>query len=173
MSKRLWYNTYPQTERSRCQLEQHKTAEYYMARLEIYMVHGLWFSSVTVKTFDVTMQYAETNLLRTSSKTVDWNSNFQVFQSIFFRGIDIIVKYMRPMIIESNVLHRSLSYWESLSCKVFLYSLPKHKTKSRERWRISLILQPCNLKFGMHVVKTLFYFMKPADCTYYTYFLIL
>ena len=37
---------------------------------------------------------------------------------------------------------------------------------------ISFILKPCNLKFGMRVVKTLFYFMKPADYTYYTYLLI-
>ena len=29
------------------------------------------FSSVTVKRFDVTVQWAETNLLRTSSKTLD------------------------------------------------------------------------------------------------------
>ena len=37
---------------------------------------------------------------------------------------------------------------------------------------ISFILKPCDLKFGMHVVKTLFFFMKSADNTYYTYFLI-
>ena len=37
---------------------------------------------------------------------------------------------------------------------------------------VSFILKPCNLKFGMHVVKTYLYFMKPADYTYYTYFLI-
>ena len=37
---------------------------------------------------------------------------------------------------------------------------------------ISFILKPCDLKFGMHAIKTLFYFMKPADDTYYTYFLI-
>ena len=29
-----------------------------------------------------------------------------------------------------------------------------------------------DLKFGMHVVTTLYNFMKPADNTYYTYFLI-
>ena len=29
---------------------------------------------------------------------------------------------------------------------------------------------PCDMKFGMDVVKTLFYFMKPADFTNYTYF---
>ena len=59
-------------------------------------------------TFDVTMHFTEKNLLRTSSKTLDWNSNFQ---SIYFY-IDI----------ESNVLHRSVSYWESLSCKNFVNS---------------------------------------------------
>ena len=37
---------------------------------------------------------------------------------------------------------------------------------------ISFILKPCDLKFGMHVVKTLLYFMKPADYTYNTYFII-
>ena len=31
------------------------------------------------------------------------------------------------VIIESNDFHRSLSNWESLSCKNFLCSLPKHK----------------------------------------------
>ena len=59
---------------------------------------------------------------------------------------------------------------------------------------ISFIVKPCNMKFGMHLVKTLFYFtscrymaeyadtalnpkqsinnfVKPADYTYYTYFL--
>ena len=35
---------------------------------------------------------------------------------------------------------------------------------------IIFILKPCALKFGMHVVKTVFYFMKPADYTYYTHF---
>ena len=34
---------------------------------------------------------------------------------------------------------------------------------------IYLILKSCDLKFVMHVVKTLFYFMKPAV---YTYFMI-
>ena len=33
------------------------------------------FSSVTVKTFDITVQWAETNLLWTSSKTLDWSIN--------------------------------------------------------------------------------------------------
>ena len=37
---------------------------------------------------------------------------------------------------------------------------------------ISFILKPRDLKFGMRVVKTWFYIMKPAVYTYYTYFLI-
>ena len=35
---------------------------------------------------------------------------------------------------------------------------------------ISFILKPVDLKFGMHVVKTLFYFMKPAVYTYFFLF---
>ena len=35
---------------------------------------------------------------------------------------------------------------------------------------ISFILKPCDLKFGMLLVKTLLYFKKPADYTYYEYF---
>ena len=37
---------------------------------------------LSVKTFDVTVQWAETNLLRTSSKTLDWNYPFQGWVSI-------------------------------------------------------------------------------------------
>ena len=37
---------------------------------------------------------------------------------------------------------------------------------------ISFMFKPCDLKFGMHVVKILFCFMKPADYIYYIYFLI-
>ena len=44
----------------------------------INCIHCLWFSSVTVKTFDVKVHWAETYLLRTSSKTLDWNSLFKV-----------------------------------------------------------------------------------------------
>ena len=40
----------------------------------------------------------------------------------FYFQINSIYKCL---IIESNVLHRSVSYWESLSCKIFLYSLRK------------------------------------------------
>ena len=36
---------------------------------------------------------------------------------------------------------------------------------------ISFILKSCDLKFGNHVVKTLLFFMKPADYTYYAYFI--
>ena len=38
---------------------------------------------------------------------------------------------------------------------------------------ICVILKHRDVKFGMHVVKTLFYFMKPAEFTYYIYFLII
>ena len=41
-------------------------------------IGNLWFLSITVKTIDCTMQCAETNLLRTSSKTLDWNSYFKL-----------------------------------------------------------------------------------------------
>ena len=37
---------------------------------------------------------------------------------------------------------------------------------------VSFISEPFNLKFGMYVVKTLFYYMKPADDTYFTYFFL-
>ena len=37
---------------------------------------------------------------------------------------------------------------------------------------ISFILKPCDLKFGRHVVKTFLYLLKPADYTYYTYFMV-
>ena len=40
-------------------------------------IHPLRFSSVTVQTLDVTVQWAETKLLQTSSKTLDWNVKFQ------------------------------------------------------------------------------------------------
>ena len=44
---------------------------------------------------------------------------------------------------------------------------PERRNRENEN-----VLKRCDLKFGMHVVKTLFYFMKPTDYTYYTYFLI-
>ena len=59
------------------------------------------------------------NLLRTSSKTLDWNSNFSSWFSNhlilyrlyrFYHQINSIYKCV---IIEYNVLHRSVSYWES------------------------------------------------------------
>ena len=39
------------------------------------------------------------------------------------------------VIIECNVLHRSVSYWESLSSKMFLYSLRKHKWIETQLWK--------------------------------------
>ena len=37
---------------------------------------------------------------------------------------------------------------------------------------IAFILKSCNLKFGMHVVKTLFYFIKLAEYTYFFIFIV-
>ena len=47
-----------------------------------------------------------------------------------------------------------------------------HYSFERTMTFISIILKPCDLKFGMHVVKILFYAMKLADYTYDTNFLI-
>ena len=74
-----------------------------------------------------------------------------------------------------------LSWW-SLQC-LELALASKFRTRSKHKLTcqgrrnrendnvyISFILKPCDLKFGMHVVKTLLYFMKPADYTNCTYF---
>ena len=50
----------------------------------------------------------------------------------FYYQINSIYKCV---IIESNVFHRSVSNWESLSFKTFLYSLPKHKWIETQLWR--------------------------------------
>ena len=47
-----------------------------------------------------------------------------------------------------------------------------NRTREIDDVNISFILKPFDLKLGMHVVKILFYVMKPTDYTYYTYFLI-
>lgn len=39
-------------------------------------------------------------------------------------------------------------------------------------YNISIILKPSDLKYGIHVFKTLFYFMTPTDYRYQLYFLI-
>ena len=46
------------------------------------------------------------------------------------------------------------------------------RNRENDETFISFISRPCDLKFGMRVVDILFYFMKPADYTDYTYFLI-
>ena len=94
-------------------------------------IHRLWFSSVTVKTYDVTMRYTETNLLRTSWKTLDWNSNFQVdFQSIHF-----YIDYINASLLNLMSCIDLVSYYESLSCKKFFYSLLKHKCIETQLWK--------------------------------------
>ena len=41
------------------------------------------------------------------------------------------------VIIESYVLHRSVSYWESLSSEIFLYSLRKQKWIETQLWKVN------------------------------------
>ena len=44
------------------------------------------------------------------------------------------------------------------------------QSKSREQWRISLFIsKPRDLKFGMHVVKPMFYSRRPAYYKYHTF----
>ena len=50
----------------------------------------------------------------------------------FYHQINSIYKCA---IIGYNVLHGSVSYWESLSCKIFLYSLRKHKLIETQLWK--------------------------------------
>ena len=45
--------------------------------------------------------------------------------------------------------------------------------RTREQTYISLILNSCDLKFGMHVFKTLFYFTRSKDYTYCKFFLFI
>ena len=49
-----------------------------IGNIENIHVHCLWFSSITVKIFNVTMQWADITLSGTFSKTLYWNSNFKV-----------------------------------------------------------------------------------------------
>ena len=46
-----------------------------------------------------------------------------------------INKTYKCAIMLSNVLHQSVSYWESLFCKMFLYSLRKHKWIETQLWK--------------------------------------
>ena len=41
------------------------------------------------------------------------------------------------VIIEYKALHRSISYWESLSCKIYLHSLRKHKWIKTQVWKVN------------------------------------
>ena len=78
-------------------------------------------SSVTVKTFDVTMQCVE-DVIEIIGLKLQFSSWFSIHILLhrlyrFYYQINSIYKCV---IIESNVLHRSISFWESLSCKIFL-----------------------------------------------------
>ena len=76
----------------------------------------------------------------------------------------------------SEVFHTGLSF-----AAVGGRRLPGHLDQSMSDWEwadgvdgecVSFIMKLCDWKFGMHVVETLFCFVRPADCACYTYFLI-
>ena len=75
------------------------------------------FLSVTVKTFFDTMQWAETNLLQTSSKTLEWHYIFNSFSFSLVVWDYQFNSVYQFVVIEPNVLHRLVAYLESLSYK--------------------------------------------------------
>ena len=82
---------------------------------KIGKIHRLWFSSVKVKTFDVTMRRDElvADVVENIGLKLQFSSRF--FESIYFYidYIDIIYQkdsIYKCVIIESNVLHRSVFY---------------------------------------------------------------
>ena len=69
--------------------------------------------------------------------TLQFSSWFSIHLLLYrlYRFYYQINSIYRCIIIESNVLHRSVFYWESLSCKIFLYSLRKHKWIETQLWK--------------------------------------
>ena len=97
--------------------------------MEICILLG-YFSSVTVKTCNVTMQRTNTNLM--SSKTLDWNSYFKVdFQSIQFYIDYIDGLSVWPNMIAS-LLSQFKSYLQCVSCMNILCSLRKEGGLKRD-----------------------------------------
>ena len=85
LSIKLIGSVYETTDTVKQALHVHNIKDHGTLTGKIGNVHCLWFSSVAAKTFDVTVQLVETNLLRTSLKTQDWKSYFKVnFQSTCF-----------------------------------------------------------------------------------------
>ena len=79
-------------------------------------IHCLWFSSVTVKT---TITFCGRR--RKHGLKLQFSSWFSI-HLLLHRLCRInyqINSIDKCVIIESNVLHQSVSYWESLSCKIF------------------------------------------------------
>ena len=74
----------------------------------------------TVKTFDVTMQCAETKCRKHWIETPIFKLIFNPFYRFYYQINSI--KFYKWVIIKSNVLHRSVSYWESLSCKICVHN---------------------------------------------------
>ena len=63
---------------------------------------------------------------------------------IFYYQINSIYKCI---IIESNVLHWSVSYWENIYCKIFLYSLCKYQWIETQLWKVILHPLHCDIEF--------------------------
>ena len=87
----------------------------------------MWFSSVTVKTYYLTMQCAKTCFGRRRKPWIGTPifKSIQLFLNRLYRSNIQINSIYKWFIIESNVLY--LNYWESSPCNFFLYSLRKHK----------------------------------------------
>ena len=86
---------------------------------------------------------------------VDW------YIKILFHVNDIFLFY-----IESSLLPKCSAV--KYRCRL------RYLTDEIERTMtyICFILKPCDLKLGMHVLKTLLFLMKSTDYTYYTYFFL-
>ena len=69
---------------------------------------------------------------KTPNLQVDFQSVYFKIEYRFYYQINSIYKCF---IIESNVLHWSVSYWESLSGKNLLYSLREHKGIETQLWK--------------------------------------
>ena len=96
-------------------------------------IHHLWFSSVKVKTFKVTILWANTNFM---AEILDWNSNFKAHFQSFDLSFTLILQMDNDfnsinyyVTIKNNdyVLCRIVSYLERLSYRNIFCSL--HKTR--------------------------------------------
>ena len=96
--------------------------------MEIYIVNLVVFVGYSKNIRRHNAMYRDERVARTCrfSSFSSWFS-INLLLHRLYRFYNQINSIYKCVIIESNVLHRSVSYWESLSCKMFLYSLRKHK----------------------------------------------